>query len=79
VVADIGMPVHDGYRLIREIRNSADPQVRDVPAIAVTAYARDVDRARVLEAGYQDHLAKPIDADTLVAAILAVAAEGRAT
>jgi len=79
VVADIGMPVHDGYRLIREIRTSPDARVRDVPAIAVTAYARDVDRTRVLEAGYQDHLPKPIDADALAAAILAVAGEQRPT
>jgi PAS domain S-box-containing protein len=72
LVADIGMPVHDGYRLIHEVRSASMPRVRDVPAIAVTAYARDVDRARVLAAGYQEHLAKPIDADALASAILAL-------
>ena len=79
IVADIGMPVHDGYRLIREIRNAADPRVKHVPAVAVTAYARDVDRARVLKAGYQDHLPKPIDADALASAILALAGQQRTT
>jgi len=78
VIADIGMPVHDGYRLIHEIRSALDPRVRDVPAIAVTAYARDVDRARVLAAGYQEHLSKPIDADALADAILAVIESRRA-
>ena len=77
VVADIGMPVHDGYRLIREIRTAADPRVKETPAIAVTAYARDIDREKVLAAGYQDHLPKPIDPDALVAAILSVVRDQR--
>ncbi len=72
LVADIGMPVHDGYRLIHEVRSASIPRVRDVPAVAVTAYARDVDRARILAAGYQEHLAKPIDPDALAGAILAL-------
>jgi len=77
VVADIGMPVHDGYRLIREIRTAADPRVKETPAIAVTAYARDIDREKVLAAGYQDHLPKAIDPDALVAAILSVVRDRR--
>ncbi|MGO9836578.1 MAG: ATP-binding protein [Polyangiaceae bacterium] len=67
IVSDIGMPGMDGYTFIRSIR-SRDTDA-DVPAIALTAYARDVDAERALRAGYQDHFAKPIDARKLVDAV----------
>jgi CheY-like chemotaxis protein len=66
LVSDIGMPGQDGYALIREIRAGAVPETRDVPAVALTAFARPEDRQRALEAGYQAHLAKPVDAPELV-------------
>jgi PAS domain S-box-containing protein len=67
IVSDIGMPEMDGYTFMRSIR-SRDTDA-DVPAIALTAYARDVDAERALRAGYQQHFAKPIDARKLVEAV----------
>jgi signal transduction histidine kinase/CheY-like chemotaxis protein len=60
VVSDIGMPGTDGYELIRQMRRLS-ARLRKVPAIAVTAYAEAADRNRALEAGYQLHVAKPVD------------------
>jgi signal transduction histidine kinase len=60
LVADIGMPGEDGYSLIRKIRELGG-ELGGLPAIALTAYAGDGDRRRALEAGFQVHLAKPIE------------------
>jgi PAS domain S-box-containing protein len=68
LIADIGMPEHDGFWLIHAIRHLSHPQ-RQIPAIAVTAYAAGREREMALEAGYTVHLAKPFDADELVVAI----------
>ncbi len=68
LVSDIGMPDVDGYALIRRVRELPGPAGR-IPAIALTAYARPEDRDRIIEAGYQIHLAKPIDLDALHAAL----------
>jgi len=70
LVADIGMPNQDGYALIAAIRSHPQPRIRELPAVAVTAYAGDVYRAKVLAAGYDDHLAKPVNAADLAHAIL---------
>jgi CheY-like chemotaxis protein len=67
MVSDIGMPGVDGYELIRRVR--AGSAARDVPAVALTAYARPEDCARALGAGYQAHLTKPIDPIELLAAV----------
>ncbi len=70
LVSDIGMAVHNGYDLIQKIRQTHS-DVR-LPAIAVTAFARAEDRRMALQAGFQEHLTKPIDAQqmlTLVAAL----------
>ncbi len=67
IVSDIGMPGMDGYTLMRTIR-SREAEA-DVPAIALTAFARDVDAERALRAGYQQHFSKPIDARKLVDAV----------
>jgi len=68
VVSDIEMPGEDGYSFIRRLRQKDSPLNR-VPAIALTAYTRGVDRVRALAAGFQMHLGKPIDPAELVAAI----------
>jgi PAS domain S-box-containing protein len=73
LVADLGMPQMDGFQLIERVRRSNDPAVRDVPAAALTAYARSEDRARVLQSGFEMHLAKPIDPIELVSAVKALA------
>jgi PAS domain S-box-containing protein len=69
LLSDIGMPDIDGYHFIRKVRTLDPSRTAPIPAIAVTAYARSEDRQRSLLAGYQMHLAKPIEARELVAAI----------
>lgn len=61
LISDVGMPGCDGYHLIRRIRSAASPRTRKLPAIAVTGYANPEDRLRALTAGFQAHIAKPID------------------
>jgi PAS domain S-box-containing protein len=72
LVSDLGLPGMDGLELIRRIRAAWPRRGSDVPAIAVTAYARASDREHALEAGYQRHLAKPVRPGALLAAIAAV-------
>jgi PAS domain S-box-containing protein len=67
VISDIGLPQVDGYELIQHIRRGHIAAAARVPAIALTAYARSEDRNRALRAGYQAHIAKPVEpADLLV-------------
>ena len=68
LISDIGMPVRDGYDLIREVRTKGNP----IPAIALTAFARAEEKTRVLEAGYHAHLAKPVNPVHLARAIARV-------
>jgi CheY-like chemotaxis protein len=75
LVSDIGMPEHDGYEFISQVRRL--PNGRALPAVALTALARAEDRTRALRAGFQMHLAKPVDADELVTAIRNLAQLGR--
>jgi len=65
IVSDIGMPGQDGYSFMRELRDMPPP-LRNVPTVALTAFARDSDRALALEAGFTDHLAKPVDIAALL-------------
>ncbi|HUQ85953.1 MAG TPA: PAS domain S-box protein [Vicinamibacterales bacterium] len=69
LVADIGMPDVDGYDLIKNVRASGDDRVRDIPAAALTAFARSEDRTKALESGFEMHLAKPVDPGELVASV----------
>ncbi len=77
VVIDIGMPEIDGYGVIARIRASENPLVRNVPAAALTAFARSEDRTRALRSGFEMHLAKPIDPGELVASVSTLARRGR--
>ncbi|HEY9419795.1 MAG TPA: ATP-binding protein, partial [Thermoanaerobaculia bacterium] len=77
LLSDIGMPEMDGYELIRRVRALAPGSGGDVPAAALTAFARSEDRTRAALAGYQTHLAKPVRPDELIA-IVASLAGGRA-
>lgn len=61
LIADIGMPIEDGYSLIRKVRALPSDRGGQIPALALTAYARTEDRIRALSEGYQMHLAKPVD------------------
>jgi PAS domain S-box-containing protein len=67
--ADIGMPVEDGYGLIKKVRALPKERGGLTPALALTAYARTEDRVRALSEGYQVHLAKPVDRHELAAVI----------
>lgn len=67
IISDIGMPETDGYSLITQVR--ALPQGKDLPAIALTAYAGEIDKQRTFDAGYQKHIAKPIDLPELITTI----------
>ncbi|MGH9936543.1 MAG: ATP-binding response regulator, partial [Blastocatellia bacterium] len=69
LVSDIAMPDRDGYDLIREVRSRQPERGGKIPAVAVTAYARAEDRVRALAAGFQMHIAKPIDPDELIAVV----------
>jgi CheY-like chemotaxis protein len=65
VVSDIAMAGEDGYWLVREIRRLADHVVRRVPVVAATAYGHEHSRARVVAAGFFEHLQKPVDPEVL--------------
>ncbi|MEG4112359.1 MULTISPECIES: ATP-binding protein [unclassified Microcoleus] len=69
LVSDIGMPDEDGYSLIRKLRQLEAQRGGRLPAIALTAYARNDDRQQALLAGFQMHLTKPVDAAELVAVV----------
>ena len=73
LVSDIGMPGEDGYALIRRVRDLPDEEGGDVPAIALTAYARAEDRVKVLTAGYHMHLAKPVEPAELITVVASLA------
>ncbi len=69
LVCDIGMPDMDGYMLMRQIRTLPVEQGGTILAIALTAYAGEVNQQQALAAGFQQHLAKPVEPDELVRAI----------
>jgi PAS domain S-box-containing protein len=71
LVSDLAMPEMDGYALLRELRGR--PETPRIPAAAVTAYARTEDRRQALLAGFQMHVAKPIEPDELVAVVASLA------
>ncbi len=68
ILADIAMPGEDGYSFIKKVR-ALDAQAATIPAAALTALARREDRQRALDAGFQLHLAKPIDGASLISAV----------
>jgi signal transduction histidine kinase len=76
LVSDLGMPDEDGYELIRRIRALPDGRSA-IPAMALTAYARAEDRRKALVAGYQMHLAKPVEPRELVCAVAELVRIGR--
>ena len=73
IVSDIGMPEEDGYALIGRVRERATDRGGEIPAVALTAYARVEDRVRILAAGFQMHVTKPVDPTELVAVVASVA------
>ncbi|QSJ14045.1 response regulator [Nostoc sp. UHCC 0702] len=72
LISDIGMPDMDGYTLIRQIRKQSPDQGGEIPAIALTAYAGEIDQQLALAAGFQQHISKPIELEVLMQAILTI-------
>jgi PAS domain S-box-containing protein len=73
VISDIGMPGKDGYEFIRALRGLPLEMGGDIPAAAVTAFARSEDRIRALRSGYQTYVAKPVEAADLIAVVASLA------
>ncbi|MEG5172592.1 PAS domain S-box protein [Microcoleus sp. B3-D7] len=69
LIADIGMPQIDGYMLIRQVRQLSIQEGGEIPAIALTAYAGEANQQQALAAGFQRHLPKPVEPETLVETI----------
>ena len=67
ILSDVAMPEEDGYDFIRQVR--ANRSAKELPAAALTAFARVEDRKRALRAGFQTHVAKPVDPEELTAVI----------
>ncbi|MBD1896384.1 response regulator [Coleofasciculus sp. FACHB-129] len=73
LVSDIGMPEEDGYTLIGKMRTLEEKTGKQIPALALTAYAREEDKNRALKAGFQMYQSKPVEPDDLVAAVALLA------
>ncbi len=69
MISDIGMPNTDGYELIRQIRAQEESKYQRIPAVALTAYARVQDRMRAIMAGFNTHVAKPVEANELITVV----------
>ncbi|MEP6919570.1 MAG: PAS domain S-box protein [bacterium] len=74
LICDIGMPGEDGYEMIRKVRALPRDQGADIPALALTAYARREDQLQALRAGYQMHVPKPVAVNELVTIIASIVA-----
>jgi len=77
MVVDLGMPQMDGFEFMARIRASTDADLRDIPAAALTAFARSEDRTKALENGFEMHLSKPVDPGELVASIATLLRRGQ--
>jgi CheY-like chemotaxis protein len=77
LVSDVGMADEDGYSLVRRVRALGAEEGGTIPAIALTAYTRNEDRSKALAAGFTSHLGKPIDIESLLAAIASLAPSPR--
>ena len=73
LVSDIGMPGEDGYELIRRVRLLPPERGGNIPAAALTAYAREDDRIRALLTGFQIHIPKPVNPAELAAVVATLA------
>jgi PAS domain S-box-containing protein len=76
MVVDLGMPEMDGFEFIARLRSSPNPEIRDTPAAALTAFARSEDRTKALRSGFEMHLAKPVDPGELVASVATLVRRG---
>jgi CheY-like chemotaxis protein len=77
LLSDLGLPEHDGYELIQTIRLLPARQGGTIPAAALSAFARSEDRRRAMLAGFQTHLAKPVEPSELLAVVANLAGRVR--
>jgi PAS domain S-box-containing protein len=75
LISDIGMPDEDGFTLIKQVRERAEAKGGGIPAAAVSAYVGEENRRRALEAGFQLHVAKPVDPEELIEVVRSLAGE----
>ncbi|HBE33545.1 MAG TPA: hypothetical protein DD990_20080, partial [Cyanobacteria bacterium UBA11368] len=73
LISDIGMPEADGYALIHQVRTSPSPEIASIPALALTAYAREEDSKKALDAGFGMHLPKPVEPAELISVVAQLA------
>ncbi len=76
LVSTVGMPEMDGYKLMRQVRTLPPQNGGEIPTIAVTAYAGDINHQQALSVGFQWHLSKPVDPEELVAAVARLSKPG---
>ncbi|MBE9178796.1 response regulator [Oculatella sp. LEGE 06141] len=76
LLSDVGMPEMDGYMLLRQVRTLPPEQSGQVPAIALTAYAGEINQQKAIAVGFQTHLSKPVDPAALIAAIAQLTTAG---
>ena len=77
LVSDIAMPEEDGYSLLRRLRSSPEERLRNLPAVALTAFVRTEDAQQAAQAGFSMHLAKPVEAAALLSAVATLARRDR--
>lgn len=75
IVSDVGMPDMDGYALIRRIRRELPVPASNIPAVALTAYARSEERSTALKAGFDVHVPKPVEPAKLLRVLMSVLKE----
>jgi CheY-like chemotaxis protein len=78
LISDIGMPDENGYELMRKVRMLRADQGGNIPAIALTAYAKAEDRMRALAAGFQTHISKPVEPAELALVVASLVRTGQA-
>ena len=71
LISDLAMPNEDGFTLLRKLRKLKSKRAKEIPAVALSAYASDEDRAISLSNGFQMHLPKPIEPDHLINSVAA--------
>jgi PAS domain S-box-containing protein len=76
IISDIGMPERDGYAFVSDLRESGNPRWREIPVVALTAFARPEDRIRALQSGYNMHVTKPVNPLELLTVIARVRRTG---
>jgi CheY-like chemotaxis protein len=74
LISDVGMPVEDGYVLVRRLRAMEEGRSRHLPAVALTAYATEEDTQRALRAGFDAHLSKPVEPTRLMEVLAGLSA-----